>query len=466
MFIRDRTQEFEMLKKAFLEKSITVVRIKEPPIERPKSWKMEAELTVVRLKGREISPKVSVNMYFAKAGARLPRAGDLVMFIKTPVEIENFTGRGNSGQNKNFDYKKYCARKQIYFQVFLKSDEYTVLEEDRMLFQRWLFEIRDNILSILKKYVAGDKECGLAEALLVGYRNDMDKDLARAYSATGVVHVVAISGLHLGLIYVILRRLFSPMARKKWGRPLSAILMLAALWMFSLLAGGTPSVVRSAVMFSFVILGSLLTRRSSIYNSLAASAFILLIFDPFWLWDAGFQLSYTALASIVIYMKPVHGMLGVENRWAAPVWQLNAVTIAAQILTFPLVIYCFRQFPVYFLLSNFIAVPLSSLILVLEILLCAFAPIHTAAAVLGRIISALISFMNRSMEWISRLPFCTVEGIDTGLVQTLLLYLMIIAGSLWLIRGQNRYAVHTFAVLNLVLLIRILKHYGSLAHPA
>src|SRR5262249_36907228 len=142
------------------------------------------------------------------------------------------------------------------------------------------------------------------------------------------------------------------------------------LWLFSLLAGAQASVLRSAVMFTCIVLGKNFSRSSSIYNTLAVSAFILLCYDPFWLWDVGFQLSYAAVLSIVIFVKPIYNWFYIRNKILDFIWKLNAVSIAAQLLTTPLSLYHFHQFPNYFLLSNFAVVPLSSIVVLGEIFLC------------------------------------------------------------------------------------------------
>src|SRR5262245_60738277 len=165
---------------------------------------------------------------------------------------------------------------------------------------------RTKVLNILRANIKGEKELGLAEALLIGYKNDLDKTLVQSYSNTGVVHVIAISGLHLGLIYWLLSWLCKPLQRGRNFKWLRLILILTGLWLFGLLAGAQPSVIRSAVMFTCIALGQSLTRKSSTYNTLALSAFILLCINPYWLWDVGFQLLYAAVLSIVIFMQPIY----------------------------------------------------------------------------------------------------------------------------------------------------------------
>ena len=174
-------------------------------------------------------------------------------------------------------------------------------------FNQFLFTSRQNILNVLHENLQGkDDQLSIAEALLIGYTQDLDKDLVQAYSNTGVVHIIAISGMHLGLIYVMLVWIFNRIPYIKKLRILRVILVLSGLWLFALLTGGGASILRSAVMFSCIVIGENFGRKTSIYNSLAASAFILLCVNPFYLWDVGFQLSYLALSGIVIFQKPVY----------------------------------------------------------------------------------------------------------------------------------------------------------------
>ena len=355
-----------------------------------------------------------------------PRYGNIISFNKPLQPIKNFMPPGPG----SFDYRRYCAFAGIHFQVFLRPGEFTVLPETHSSpLQALLIHTREKIISIIQKYIPGKKEQGLAEALLIGYKDDLDKSVLQSYSNTGVVHVIAISGLHLGLIYALLKAICLPIARLKKGRWIEPLVVLSGLWLFSLLAGGAPSVLRSAVMFSFIVLGKSISREASIYNNLAASAFALLCYHPYWLWDVGFQLSYAALTGIVIFMKPVYRLLVFKNKMADAAWKLNAVTIAAQWLTLPLILFYFRQFPNLFLLTNFIAVPLSSIILIGELLLCAVSWLDPVATATGWALHWMIWLMNASIERLEKIPFSTWNDLSISLPQTILLYAIIFYGS-------------------------------------
>jgi competence protein ComEC len=268
------------------------------------------------------------------------------------------------------------------------------------------------------------------------------------------VHVIAISGLHLGLIYVLIVFLMRPTRRFKRMAWLRFIIIIGILWLFTLLAGAQPSVLRSAVMFSCLALGEVINKRSSIYNSLAMSAFILLCINPFWLWDVGFQLSYAAVLSIVVFFRPIYNWFYFPNKIIAWLWKLTAVTLAAQILTAPISIYHFHQFPVLFLLTNLIVVPLSSVILIGEILLYTLAFIEPFASVAGVALTYCIRFMNKYIERFNEVSFAVWNGLSISVFQAFLLFLFITCCINWLLEKKQGTLKYGLAFLLVFFLLR------------
>jgi competence protein ComEC len=416
--------------------STIVAVIREPPVEKKASWKAVARLMSVTNGARSIFPESNVLLYFRKDSAmRRPQYGDRFVFVKP---LENIRNRDPPSR---FDYVQYCAFKNIHYQVFLNKRDYQLLagrETDGVT--EFILQIRDQVVGVIKQNVAG-KEAGLALALLIGYKDDLDRDLLQAYSNTGVVHVIAISGLHLGLIYALLNMMCRPFQRTRAGRYVSATITVCGLWLFTLLAGAAPSVLRSAVMFTAIVLGHCISKKTPLINNLAASAFVLLCIDPYWLWDLGFILSYTALLSIAIFNKPVYQLVIVKNKIIDAVWKLNAVTLSAQILTMPVIIYNFGQFPNLFLFTNFIAVPLSSVILMAEIGLCCIGHFEKLAHALGRAVSAMIRLMNNTIVFTDRFRFSTTRGLDINFMQVVLLYVFIACVSCLLLI-EKKYGVY------------------------
>ncbi len=409
-----------------------LVTIQESLSEKTNSYSTTAEIQAV-IKGIHVQKvKGRLLLYFPKDSIRPPLAyGHQLMFVKTPESIRN------SGNPEAFDYRKYCAFKGIYHQVYLRKQDYIIAEKKQLNpVKKVLYHTRKKLLDILRENITDKKQAGLAEALLIGYKDDLDKQLLQSYINTGVVHVIAVSGLHLGLIYALLIMLCNQFP-KRWNRWVAPLIIIAALWLFAFLSGASPSVLRSAIMFTSLVIGNQLRHPASIYNSLAASAFLLLCYDPAYCWDIGFQLSYAAVFSILLFMKPVYHCLFIQNKYLNQVWKLIAITLAAQILTLPLSMYHFHQFPGLFLLTNLVAVPLSGIILVGELLLCAVAFIPAAAKAIAWLLQGLISFLNGFIEAINQVPYNSIDDIQLNIPQAILLYIMICGLAIWVLQKNK-----------------------------
>ncbi len=405
-----------------------LVTLQETPLVKTNSYKALAKANWIYTPRGWKPVKGNILLYFRKDS--MPPALTYGSQLLLQKNLQLITNSGNPGA---FDYRLYCAFQGIHHQVFLKNGEYRLLAAKGLSsFHTALIRAQTGLLEILRKWIPGKKEQGVAEALLIGYREDLDKDLVQAYSNTGVVHIIAISGLHLGMIYGLLLVLLKPFRQYRSIKIIRPLILLLVLWGFSFLAGMAPSILRSVVMFSFIIIGESLGRRTQILNTLVASAFCLLVYNPNFLWDVGFQLSYTAVASIVLFMQPIYRSLYLENPLLRKLWQLNAVTLAAQILTLPLVLYYFHQFPNLFLFTNFVAVPLSGFILYGELFLLLVHKLIFVNAFSGKLISFFIHQLNQLIENTHRLPFAVTGNISFSLVQTLLLYGVLIGLAVWI----------------------------------
>jgi competence protein ComEC len=430
-------------------KCISVI-LQEPLTAKTNSYKALAKVGAVLIDQQWQPVKGSVLVYFKKDSTLPTLQYGSQIIIQKP--LQPITNSGNPG---GFDYKQYCAFQDIHYQVYLQPKDYIVPGQlQQNAFTERLINTRNHVLSVIRKWLPGETETGVAEALLIGYRDDLDKDLVRSYSNTGVVHIIAISGLHLGMIYGLMLAILKPFRKQKWMRWVKPLLILLVLWGFSLLAGAAASILRSVVMFSFIVIGESLGRRTNIYNTLAASAFCLLLYYPYFLWDVGFQLSYTAVLSIVLFMKPVYRWLYFKNKLLNAIWQLNAITLSAQVLTLPIVLYYFHQFPNLFLFTNFIAVPLSGFILYGELLLLVVCKISFLCLYLGKLVSFLIRQMNNFIERTDRLPFSVTDYIQIGLVQTFLLYISIGCIAWWLLEKKKRGLIAGLSFLLIFFIIR------------
>lgn len=425
-----------------------IATIGEPLAEKAKSYSTTATVQAV-IKGGHIQPTRGRIILYLQKDSLGPNLyyGSQLMFIKVPEPIRN---TGNPG---SFNYARYCAFKNIYHQVYLERQEYTVAGKKQITpVKKVLYHTREKVLNIIRENITDKKQAGLAEALLIGYKDDLDKHLLQSYINTGVVHVIAVSGLHLGLIYALLIILCNQL-RKRWIRWASPIIIIAGLWLFALLAGASPSVLRSAIMFTCLVIGNQLPYRGSVYNSLAASAFLLLCYDPWLCWDVGFQLSYAAVLSIMLFMNPLYHSVFIPNKYLNYCWKLIAITIAAQILTLPVSIYHFHQFPNLFLVTNLVAVPLSGIILIGELVLCAVSFIPIAAKAIGWILNGAIRLLNGFIETTNQLPFNTTDGIQLNILQVVLLYSIIGSLAIWFLQKKKVGLLTALGALWLFLLI-------------
>lgn len=413
-----------------------MVRLLEPLVEKQNSYKALADVQFILSKTKTKTAKGILLLYLKKDtsvqhltyGSQLILSGD----------VQDIKNAGNPG---SFDFRQYCLFQGITHQVYLDSRGMVLLPQKKISWiQATILNIRYRTVQVLRNYISGAKDAGLAEALLIGYKDDLDKNLVQAYSNTGVVHIIAISGLHLGLINFLLLWLTKPLGRTRKTRYVRLFLILAILWAFSLVAGAQPSVLRSAVMFSCISIAQVIGRRSSMYNALALSAFLLLCFNPFWLWDVGFQLSYSAVLSILVFFRPIYNWVAPAGWFKRKLWELVAATLAAQLFTLPLVIYHFHQFPLFFLFANLVAVPLSSAILIGELVLIAVSFINTIAVVVGYILQKLIWLMNAYVEWLSAFSFATWNGFSLSIWQAVFLYGVLAGMSYWLI-DKNKKAI-------------------------
>lgn len=434
-----------------------LVSLVEPLSEKPKTYKAEATIIGMIRNDSLLAARGNIILYLRKETHKPSLDyGSVICFDKT---LQNVRGTGNPGA---FDYREYCLMHDISHQVFLAPGEYSMLNNwHGNAFTRWIFESRDALLSILRKNITEPRERGIAEALLIGYRDELDKDLVQSYSNTGVVHIIAISGLHLGMIYAALLFILRPFDKKRKLRWIKPVIIIVVLWLFSLMAGAAPSVLRAAVMFSFICIGDLFNKQSNIINSLAASAFCLLCYNPFYLWDVGFQLSYAAVLSIILFMNPLRKWFCFPNIFLSKLWDMCAVTVSAQVLTFPFIIYHFHQFPAFFLLSNMVVVPLSSFILFAEIVLCIVAPISTLASLIGRFVTISTCWMNNFIEWMDHFRFSVIDAIHISLFQFFVLLAFIGFFSYWLISKEKKTLFTSCCCMIIFLLARNISLYHS-----
>lgn len=342
------------------------------------------------------------------------------------IRVGNFKPLISSGNPGSFDFARYNARKNIFHQTYQSVETITAFSASYdNKWRRWLTRAQQSALEAMDRTIPAPHH-QLAKALLIGYREEVDKELLTAYADTGVVHVIAVSGMHLGLIFFLLQRiLVFPETRFPHTKWIKFLLVIAITWFFSAVAGSAGSIIRAAAMFSFLLFSKLLHQPASPLQSISLTAFMLLLWDPFWLWDAGFLLSFGALLSIVLFQRRIQLLLTAKHPLLQWVSELIAVTLAAQILTTPLSIAFFHQAPVYFLPANLLAVPLSSLALISTLVIWISFALGMDFTLAGKATYLLIEWMNRGIAHISRLPAAVLKDFNWNWAQVAIAYLIV-----------------------------------------
>ncbi|HBY54908.1 MAG TPA: hypothetical protein DEH15_21080 [Marinilabiliales bacterium] len=287
--------------------------------------------------------------------------------------------------------------------------------------------MRDKLIALLSATKIEKEERSVISALTLGYRTELDPETMDYFVNTGTIHVLSVSGLHVALIFFILSFLLSGINKGKVGTLIYPAIMILFLWIYAFITGFSPSVQRSTVMFTFVIIGSILRRPVNIYNSLSASALVLILLDSNVLFDIGFQLSYLAVFGIVLLQPPMAELIQVKNKILKWLWTMFTVSIAAQLITFPLSILYFNQFPNLFWLSNYFVIPVTTILIWLSFGFFVLYPIPAIATLLAQIIQFITHLMLGLLKWMSELPYAVSEGILYSQVQTWIIYGLIAA---------------------------------------
>lgn len=418
------------------------VRISSYAQEKDRSWKQEAEVTELRYDNSWHRHEGKVLLYFSKDFFQQPFAYGDVLLIKGSPQVLRLPE--NPGE---FDYKRFLSFRNIYHQQFIREGEVKWIENNpSSFFMSYAIQTRLWADDVFKKYVSGEEEQGIAVALILGITDDLDNGLLRAYSATGAMHVLSVSGLHVGILYMVIIFLLRPVKKMHHGKWIIAIISLFILWAYAFVTGLSPSVLRAVTMFTFVALARPLNQRTNIYNTLSASAFCLLIFDPYLIMSVGFQLSYLAVLGIV-YLQPVfYAWWEPQSKFWDEVWKVTCVSIAAQIATFSLGLLYFHQFPNYFLISNLLVIPISFGVLVVGLAVLAVSMLQPVAALLGFILEWLIKAMNFVVYTVEDFPLSLLNNIYITTTQCWILMLMIVFAVLLFEKRKLYYTVALFVL--------------------
>jgi competence protein ComEC len=327
-----------------------------------------------------------------------------------------------------FNYKTYLAHQNIHYQSFLYPHQYAVIAHNiGNPVIAYSLRLRQQLVQKFKANIHDTAAIAVASTIILGYKADMSNDVLQAYSKTGTIYILTVSGAQVAVIYLMLSWVLSFLWRYKYGKLLRAIIIISLLWYYALLTGFSPAVCRAVVMVSLIVIGKTYSRYINSLNILAVSAFLLLLYDPYFITEVGFQLSYIAIAGLIIFRPVVYNLLKFKNKWADRLWNLCSLSIAAQVVTFPLSAFYFHQFPVYFLVSNlFVFIPVT-VIMYIGFIYLLLPQISIISKALGYILEHTILLMNKVLMVMEHAPFVSINKIWLSTVEYLLLYAIIIS---------------------------------------
>jgi len=382
-------------------------QVLEPSEQHPRYQRTVLALQWVWLKGRAYPVNDRIQWYQASQKVKKLSYGDRIIIKGTPKAI------GKPANPKEFNYAKYMSRQNIFWQHWVTESDIIKISSYRgVSIDQLRHVLKARLQRAINKYLKPGAPQEITGAMLLGDRRGVSDDLEDSFARSGTMHILAVSGLHLGILYWLLLQLLGCWRHHfilKW---FFILISLLALWSFALITGLAASTQRSAIMFSILLLGNTLSKESSSVNSLGASAIIILWVEPYQLYSVGFQLSYSALAGI-LYLQPlIARWCQVRNKILKYFWELISVSLAAQVAVLPLTVYYFHQFPVYFLLSNLLLIPLAFAIIVMGIVFFVSTLLPSMVFLFAVPLSHMTRIAGFIVERIGDLPGSTVHGLE------------------------------------------------------
>lgn len=409
-----------------------VVQVTEEPTLRERSVKVAANV-LQTCDNQNLTSKIL--LYFQTSDkAHELRYGDLIL-------VHTNLSRIAPPHNPDaFDSQLYMRRRGIYYSGFVRDGAWQYVGHkpaNRLTATAQM--IRNYLKDIYIATGMGGDELDILKAILLGDDDTLDPELKAAYSSAGVSHILCVSGMHVGVLFMIINFLLKPLDLFRSSRILKSALVMVVIWLYAHITGLAPSVTRSATMFTFVAIGQLLRRNTTVFHSLSASMFILLIINPLLLFEVGFQLSYLAVAGIVLFQPKLAAIYRCRTRVGKYFWELLTVSVAAQLGTSPISIFYFAQFPNYFMLSNLSVITLSFVVIITGVAILPISLFPLIAHYLSALLTLEIKLMNKIITFIERMPGSVTENIDYQLPQVLLLYGVILFVCLWLYQKHRKF---------------------------
>ncbi|WP_281309578.1 ComEC/Rec2 family competence protein [Flavobacterium flavigenum] len=355
------------------------------------------------------------------------------LIIGNTIRLKTTLQQNSSPKNPNqFDYARYLKDKQIYAQVFATKSEIRINKTIKKDIWYYTAKLHSMIVNNLNKQHFAPTEMNVALALILGQRQEISSDIIQDYQFSGATHILSVSGLHVGFIMLLIGFVLKPIGNTRKGSFIKLIAILIALFIFAIISGLSPSVLRSVVMFSFLSIGNHLRRSDNTYHTLLVSLFLILLFEPYFLFDVGFQLSYLALF-FIIWLQPVlKNIWNPKNKIVMNIWNVLTVSFAAQIGTLPLCLYYFHQFPGLFFVTNIVIIPILSVVMIVGILVMILAVFNAAPEFLIQILEKSIYLLNKVIHIVASFDSFVIKNISFNNYYLFSFYLFITFAIIWI----------------------------------
>jgi competence protein ComEC len=375
---------------------------------------------VKKVDNKSCSGRILVQIHDANGDSRIQIGSNFQIYGKCILNKKSL----NPNQ---FDYGNYLNNKSIFGQIY--TNAYSIKISDKIDKNIWYYSdrIRNNIITNLQKNNFSKDELQVVNALILGQQQNISKEILKDYQYAGAIHILSVSGLHVGFILLFITFLLKPLPKNKTGNTIRLFTIIISLWGFAILAGLSPSVVRSVTMFTFVAVGMYLKRNTNIFHTLLVSMFLILFFQPSFLFDVGFQLSYLSLF-FILWLQPLISNLWLpKNKIATYFWDILTVSFAAQIGAFPLSIYYFHQFPGLFFITNLIIIPFLILIMGLGVVVMVMSTFDFVPMLTMKSLEFCIYYLNKIINLVASFEQFIIKDIPINWQSLFCLYLLIIA---------------------------------------
>jgi competence protein ComEC len=386
---------------------VIALQLEDEPKRTTSGWRVTTHAIALQEDADLRSVRGKVLLFLMDSAHQRKVHADDVIWVKAVVEP--LAPPLNPGE---FDFALYSARQYIGASIWAQQHQWVLDSNAQLLTWRGhLVRWRERLIAALDATPMEERERQVLAALVFGKTTELDAELIQAYASAGAVHVLAVSGLHVALIYILLKPLFAAVFGKRRAKWLRWSIPVALLWLYAALTGFSPSVLRAALMFSCFIVGETYGRTGNIFNTMSASIIILLLVDPMVIYSMGFLLSYLAVLGIVVIQGPLRRLWSPELVIMKKAWELVTISVAAQLATMPVTLYMFHQFPTWFIVTNLVVVPLSTIVLYTALSFFALLWWTTAADFVGGLLGLLTRLMNDMMTWSAAWPYALIDGI-------------------------------------------------------